>query len=305
MYLPAITLGYAVPAGDFEASVHSIFHSAMNLRLSDRGDLLTLVRSSEPELPQGIRLDAPEGFSFENFQTGEPAYCKDGILSFETSGLAVQLSHARRWEYYLSRLEIDTSIPTVSANWSLVWKALNKRQKRFHAEIIADELFGSDKIIQSKVSSKAGRGVQELLMATRRLELTSTSAIESLIGLGPGLTPSGDDLLAGYMAGLWCTIRRKNDREQFVSELGKRVIELSARTNDISRTYLFHAVHGRVSSRVTALPEAISRAEEADRLLEIAEQAMQNGHTSGMDTVTGLLLGISAWDAPENVPGLP
>ena len=89
-----------------------------------------------------------------------------------------------------------------------------------------------------------------------------------------------------------------------MSELGQRIIELSVRTNDISRTYLFHAVHGQVSSRITALAEAISRAEEPHRLLEIAEQAMQTGHTSGMDTVTGLLLGIAAWNAPKNVSGL-
>ncbi len=141
--------------------------------------------------------------------------------------------------------------------------------------------------------------MRELVNATRQLDLAGIDAVEALIGLGSGLTPSGDDLLAGYMAGLWCTIRHQGDRSQFIIELGKRIIDLSGRTNDISRTYLFHAVHGQVSSRITALAEAISRAEEPGHLLETAEQAMQNGHTSGMDTVTGLLLGISAWDAPD------
>jgi hypothetical protein len=122
--------------------------------------------------------------------------------------------------------------------------------------------------------------------------------VEALIGLGSGLTPSGDDLLAGYLAGLWCTVGKKSDRMQFITMLGKMIIALSSRTNDISRTYLFHAVHGQVSSRIVALAEAISRAKEQDRLLETSEQAMQTGSTSGMDTVTGLLLGISAWGTP-------
>jgi hypothetical protein len=253
------------------------------------------VRSDEPDLPQGIRLDTPEGFSFENFQIGERAICRQGILSFENSGLAVQLRGARRWECDLSGLEIDTGIPAVYTAWSLVWEALNQRQKRLHAEIVADDFLAEDKIRSSGVSSKAGQAMRGLVNSTRRFDLASTSAIETLIGLGSGLTPSGDDLLAGYMAGLWCTIRKQEDRAHFIGELGKRIIELSELTNDISRTYLFHAMHGQVSSRITALAEAISRAAEPDRLLESAEQAMQTGSTSGMDTVTGLLLGISAW----------
>jgi hypothetical protein len=271
----------------------------MNLRLLNGENLLTLVRSDEPNLPQGIRLDTPEGFTFENFQTGEPANCRDGILYFESSHLSVQLNNARRWECDLSRLEIDTGNPAVSATWSLVWETLNQRQKRFDAEIIAENLLGSDKIISSGISSKAGQAMRGLVNATRHFDLAGTTAVEALIGLGTGLTPSGDDLLAGYITGLWCTVRKKNDRAQFISELGKRIIELSVRTNDISRTYLFHAAHGQVSSRIAVLAEAISRAEEPDRLLETAEQAMQTGSTSGMDTVTGLLVGISAWDTPE------
>jgi hypothetical protein len=98
MYLSAITLGYAVPAGNFDAVVHSAFHSAMNLRLLNEENLLTLVRLDEPDLPQGIRLNSLEGFTFKNFQIGEPAYCRDGILNFESSYLSVQPVCVRRLE---------------------------------------------------------------------------------------------------------------------------------------------------------------------------------------------------------------
>lgn len=299
MDLPAITLGYAVPAEDFDASVHSVFHSAMNLCLKDRDALLTLVRSREPDLPQGIRLDTPEGFSFENFQIGELAICRDGILHFEKSRVSVPLRNACRWGYDLSRLEIDTGNRPVSAAWDLAWEALNERQKRLNTEIIAEDLLRPDPSIQPGVSSKAARAVQELVMATRQLDLTGTSAIEALIGLGTGLTPGGDDLLAGYMAGLWCTVRKQKERVQFIRELGKKVIDLSVRTNDISRTYLFHAARGQVSNPLATLADAISRGDRSERFLEVAEKAMQNGSTSGMDAVTGLLVGISAWNSEK------
>jgi hypothetical protein len=118
-----------VPTGNFDASVHSVFQSAINLRLNTGDGLLTLVTSNESDLPQGIRLDTPAGFSFAGFQTGEAAVCRDGILHFGNSALTIQLSGARHWKCDLPTLEFDATNPAVSAAWRLVWEALNKRQR--------------------------------------------------------------------------------------------------------------------------------------------------------------------------------
>jgi hypothetical protein len=142
--------------------------------------------------------------------------------------------------------------------------------------------------------------MQSLFEATQRYELTSSvSPARALIGLGAGLTPSGDDLLVGYLAGLWCSVSGMSERAQFVSSLGKAIIQLSQQTTDISRAYLFHASQGGVSSRLADLAEAICHGENSDRLVAITESAMQVGHTSGMDAVSGLLFGLVAWH-PKN-----
>ncbi|MGZ9221918.1 MAG: DUF2877 domain-containing protein, partial [Anaerolineales bacterium] len=297
MYLPAISIGYAVPTGNFDASIHSVFQSAINLRLNAGDRLLTLVTSNESDLPQGIRLDTSDGFSFEGFQTGEAAVCRDGILHFENSSLTIQLHGARRWKCDLPALEFDTTKPAVAAAWSFVWGALNKRQIQSDAEIIAEDLFHSNERGRFDVTRKAGGAMRGLFEATQQFDLTAaSSSIEKLIGLGAGLTPSGDDLLVGYLAGLWCAVWDKSERAQFVTNLGKVVVRLSGQTNDISRTYLYHASRGQVLSRLADLAEAICRRENPDRLLATAESAMQAGHTSGMDAVTGLLMGLAAWE---------
>lgn len=296
MYLRAISMGYAVPNGDFDAAVHSVFQSAINLRLHGENNLLTLMASGEGDLPQGIRLDAPESFSFEGFQIGERTVYRDGILYFENSSLTVQLHGARRWKCDLPALEFDPTNPAVSAAWTHVWEALNRRQRRSEAEIIAEELFRGNESARLGVLGKAREAMCELFNATRHYESTNAAAVKALIGLGSGLTPSGDDLLVGYMAGLWCTARDRNARAQFISGLGKTIIDLSPDTNDISRTYLYHAVHGQVSSRLADLAEAVARGENLIRLLNIAEAAMRVGHTSGMDAVTGTLVGLAAWE---------
>lgn len=296
MYFKAISLGYAVPRTDFDAAVHSVFKSALNLRLTPGSELLTLVTAREADLPQGIRVDTPDDFSFEIFRAGEPVTCRDNILRFDS--LTIELRDARRWKCDLPTLQADLTTPAVSTSWQRVWQILNKRQRLLGSEIIAQDLFHSDETIRAGVSRKAGEAMHGLLDATQRFDLTAASYLDKLIGLGAGLTPSGDDLLVGYLAGLWCAVQDKRERMQFVSNLGKAIIDLSQQTNDISRAYLYHAAQGQVSSRLADLAEAICRGEDSDRLLTTAESAMQVGHTSGMDAVTGLLVGLAAWISP-------
>jgi Protein of unknown function (DUF2877) len=70
--------------------------------------------------------------------------------------------------------------------------------------------------------------------------------VSALAGLGPGLTPSGDDVLAGYVAGLVLLhgLRKK------AAEIAE---EASARTNSLSATLLRHAALGEVPEPVHVL----------------------------------------------------
>jgi hypothetical protein len=296
MVISAISMGYAVPSGNFDASVHSAFQSALNLRVRGEDGLLTLIASDQGDLPQGIRVNIPEGFTFEGFQTGEHVVCRDGILHFETGPLTIQLSEARRWKCDLTALGFDPTNPAVAAAWTMVWKILNKRQRRFGGEIVAEDVLHSSPSARKSIPTRVGKAMRDLLDATRRSALTSNSAIHSLIGLGTGLTPSGDDILVGYMAGLWCAVEGSNEHNQFIYGLGKTIIDLSRNTNDISRAYLYHAAQGQVSSRLADLAEAICKGGNPEHLQETAEAAMNVGHTSGMDVVTGLLIGLAAWE---------
>lgn len=299
MVLKAISLGDAVPRVDFDAVVHSVFRSAINLRLNNGDNLLTLVTSNEADLPQGIRVDTPEDFSFEIFRAGEPVTCRDDTLRFASSALTIDLRGAESFICDLPSLQADMTNPAVATAWQCVWQALNQLQIQSNAEIIAQNLFRSDETSRPVVSRKAGEAMRGLFAATRQFDLTTASSLNALIGLGSGLTPSGDDLLVGYLAGLWCSVLDKSERVQFVSDLGKVVVHLSQQTNDISRTYLYHATRGQVSSRLADLAEAICRGENSDRLLTTVESAMQVGHTSGMDAVTGLLIGLAVWTNPN------
>ena len=241
--------------------------------------------------------DAPQGFSIDELAVGARGTCRGGELTLGDS-LSVSLKNARRWEDNLLSLKVDLTNPAVTSAWRCAWDALNARQVSYKAEIIADEIVSPTTRKHSVLVQQISKSFGNILEATRQFELANEIGIRALIGLGTGLTPSGDDLLLGYMAGLWCTVKGKQERQDFLSSFCEAVVLLSNRTNDISRTFLYHAARGYVSSRLFNLATVICNGSDLQQVCECAEAAMQLGHSSGMDAVTGLLAGLAVWNRP-------
>lgn len=278
-------MGYAVPQRDFEAEVHSAFNTAVNLRLVRGNLLLTLVVLAEADLPQGIRLNTPRGFSFAGLHPGDAFTCRGGILLCQAASLSIDLRQARRWKCNLASLAVDMDNPATLAAWQQVEALIQLPLAHTRATDWSPA-----------AANLTHDSTRDLSGAARQTDaITAVEIAADIIGLGPGLTPAGDDYLVGFMAGLWSSAGTKIERQQFLASLGKALIQQSGKTNDISRTYLVHAASGQVSSRLANLAEAIHLGENSERLNGIAEAAIQVGHTSGLEATAGLLAGLVAW----------
>lgn len=295
MQLDAASIGSTVPRDNFNATIQSVFDSSLNLRLAQEGRLVTIFISDHYDLPQGIRLDKKIPLPYLTPSTslianvGLHAACRGGILRFDSSTLTIDLRFAPIWEGRLPAL----SIPTERA-WSITWQTLNQEQRLKNTELIADDLFRADQ--GSLLTRKLSQPVLQLIAAAEcRDSHISANAAQKMIGLGPGVTPSGDDILIGFLAGLHSTAGDKQENLAFIRSFGAALSMLSKETSEISRTYLYHAIHGQFSSSMIALLDAINVGEEG-RLISIAKAAMRVGHSSGMDSVTGLLIGLWVWN---------
>jgi hypothetical protein len=110
------------------------------------------------------------------------------------------------------------------------------------------------------------------------------SRLASLIGLGPGLTPSGDDLIAGALIAL-ATLGRIERRDALWSHCRT----LLDGTNDISRIHLSAAALGYGAAALHAAIHATMSGEIA--LLRRSLTALAAvGHTSGLDAFAGGLI---------------
>jgi len=168
-------------------------------------------------------------------------------------------------------------------------------------------IFHDDSNTSSSPSGRlAGPAISGLRATLRRTfqtgkpQMPECCDLETLMGIGPGLTPAGDDFLGGMMmalralsfpvfcADLWAGIEPR-------AETAGNAVSL-AHLRGAAEGYAAAAVHDLIlailSGDVAAMPSAI---EELDRI----------GHSSGWDIMAGAVTVIDAWlrasqPAPSN-----
>jgi hypothetical protein len=123
---------------------------------------------------------------------------------------------------------------------------------------------------------------------------TATAAASRLVGLGVGLTPSGDDLLVGLLAGLEAT-----DHPMRAEVAAAVTSDVGERTTAAGASALRQAADGAYSERLHDVLASLARAagdreggptrDRRDGLARAVVGALAFGETSGSDTLAGLL----------------
>lgn len=112
---------------------------------------------------------------------------------------------------------------------------------------------------------------------------TAVHAATALIGLGPGLTPAGDDVLVGLLSALVCLGHPGSDR------LAAGVVETATgRTTDLSLALLRHARVGNCIGEVGTLLQALAGVGDVDTA---HERLLAVGHSSGAALCVGVGVG--------------
>jgi hypothetical protein len=112
----------------------------------------------------------------------------------------------------------------------------------------------------------------------------AVAAAKRLAGLGPGLTPAGDDLLLGVMHGLWATLPAEE-----ASTLSLAIAAAATpRTHALSGAWLNAGARGEAAEPWHLLFQAINNRSEVDLRL-VAMRILPTGHTSGADALGGFV----------------
>lgn len=117
--------------------------------------------------------------------------------------------------------------------------------------------------------------------AEQTLRGDPADAVRTLVGLGPGLTPSGDDALSGALLTL-----RATGHDQAGRRLAGAMRRTWHRTTSISASLLDAAARGYATPAVTDLFRAVS-AGDAAAVTRCLPAVLAVGHSSGADLVAG------------------
>ena len=278
-----------------ELRIHSLFERALNL-VTPSGELLGLVGPRAGNGPATIVLAEPPNVELDRIglTPGDPARAADGWLRIGDR-LVVDLSRARRWEPAPTPLTLrpDDAMARLARAERVAGESAPAGGLApllpYLAELGDDTPPDRPNVggVSGGVSALAWAVLRALLPAWRRDDADGVhEAATRIVGLGPGLTPSGDDLLAGLLVG---TARL---RGALPTALGEAVLAAAwDRTTDFAVARLRHAAHGAIEEvQEHIMANLLGGA--GTELDAAVRRAAGWGHTSGVDTLVGLFLAL-------------
>jgi hypothetical protein len=111
-----------------------------------------------------------------------------------------------------------------------------------------------------------------------------------LLGLGSGLTPSGDDLAGAALFGRRLRASRQRAWERTAAQLSH---EVERRSHAVSAALFHDLARGQSFAPLHTIADALATGDHGGALAAAGE-LVAIGHSSGWDMFTGLVIGVSA-----------
>jgi len=148
------------------------------------------------------------------------------------------------------------------------------------------------------VSERARPYIERLMWALFSGDLKAAAENAGhILGLGPGLTPSCDDFLAGLVFSLKRGVNVLFNENAaalsgFINKLGDEIIKSAkSKTTIYSLSYLTEAAHGEAPAPAWGLVYVIA-SKGPDETAALSRKLVQMGETSGADTAVGIYYGM-------------
>jgi hypothetical protein len=298
----------AFSGGQKRCKVHSQFENATNLEMED-GFIFSLLPDKIPPNPRSMILPEREWamYRYHPPLVGDEVLLKEKRLEISDRGLNVEFEGAKQWNPL-------PSLPSRPLRTSETRRNLDVLENTLRADTphggerkpFEERLRGVFEAIEYKALSENSRNIfrsriseacEELFFRLANGEFVNAlKAVDKLIGLGPGLTPSGDDLLTGMMAAgafysMVCpaiSLRVRSLNSQIAARAFKR-------TTVFGQMMLSDASGGEVVQPLGDLLQTLLCSEEDGSLFRKARQVMAIGESSGKDILAGVILGMEGF----------
>lgn len=273
--------------------VHSVFNTSFNLSF---GGHLVHVGALESGLaPFGIGMEKANAHLLTALVAADlEVYWDSNSMSVQfPKGISLSLVEVKWTKHkmqpftyeYPSLVESYTFLANrlLQDDWKIGLAETEEEKKR----IVHYLLDPSSTIVDIQVLDK----LEALEDLVSHRELDAENVFDYWIGRGLGLTPSGDDCITGICAVLSAF---EGADQSFMHKLRSYLDERGRkRTTHIALEYLLYASENKFHSHLLQLCYVLDKPRGSE-FLKAIEELKEIGHTSGADTLVGMLIGMKA-----------
>lgn len=288
MRTSATRIGRTVPR-EFEGTVRAVWRRAVAVAPEIAGlrefgvRLVTLVREGVPMTAASIALRVGDSFDFTAWgvSAGDRVHCDSMTLSLSTAdprrSIVIDLRGAVPYDGQVTAHNAGVDLASLGVLEAAARRRREAMCGRQALGLAAMEACDAhlERLFRGAVESDA---------------LAATHAARALVGLGPGLTPAGDDALCGFMLGRRLAGARASAVDEAVKDVASRAAGL---TSDVSVVQLELAARERFGEALLGAGMALTRGREACVDSAVA-RCLAQGATSGADALLGMAVGLRA-----------
>jgi hypothetical protein len=279
-------------------SVHSVFESTVNILFDHAPPGSAWVSLHAPDVPMhphAVLLDSgargKAGKGLLDASAGETARLGSSGIVLGAGRATVRLEGAAVWNPWLEPLESAGEVGRAR----LIDTIVRSLEKKISSPFLRHP--GAVGGLEGALIGKCLAIRQDLLAAWRGADMERAArAMTGAVGLGSGLTPSGDDFLTGFLGAAHFFAFDSAGRARAAGLLS---VEMSMTTAPA-----FFMIKGALAG---FLPEPLSRLLRAlaggdgSRTISAARQLVEIGATSGQDMLAGVICYLEAVETAGEV----
>ncbi len=275
-------------------TIHSVFKKVVNITFDET--ILALLSDELPQMPNSVRLPAAVlHMLLPNLEPGMDACIGNDTLAIPPCKFSFQLSGTPAWEPRPDVTAYHWDRETVASHTRLLAQSLAKKQYQEGLAPLVKSLLLQQPLHENPLSKMAMPHLRMLVQVALHLDnIGIEKATRGLAGLGPGLTPSGDDVLGGFaavMSLLSSLLSSDCVSRSVVASIISKVAK--PRTTKLSGVLLEHAARGEIGEQFGSFLLALTLPiDKFETVQKAAERVLAFGANSGGDILLGILLGL-------------
>lgn len=269
-------------------TIHSVFSRTINLSIENQ--LYTIASNQLDNAPATMRIDICH---FEDYQLQPNDRITVNDFNMNVANrLMIDLKTAIPWESKLPSYPQCATPLTENLTFAKAWiiaqgkaewlRETNQHQTPFYQEMGRMLRERTTNLMNGFISADVTTNVERAM---------------SLVGLGQGLTPSGDDFLVGVLLALATRNQHALPHNEWAEQVVRKAKE---KTNVISYSALKYAAMGETRESINLLLQSLFAGNQEQVKRQLGE-VMKIGSSSGTEITWGIINGLLLF---EKIGGL-